>query len=113
MKVSFRGMIALFAVGMMMTMGITGCAIRDYCKDSTDCEGGNTKDEKACRAQLKGQRSAAAKYGCRSEFNEMMACEADNGECVSGSYDTNNECSSESTALWECIQDESAYYDQY
>ena len=112
MKVSLRGMIALFAVGMMLSMGITGCAIREYCKDSTDCEGGNVKDERACRAQMKGQRAAAAKYGCRKEFNEAIACEADSGECVGGSYQT-ADCSSESQALWDCIADESGYNQSY
>lgn len=110
MQVSWKGAVALFAVGLAMTVGMSACAIPDYCEESVSCAGGNIKDERACRASMRGARNAAAKYGCRKEFMDMLKCEVDNSICEQGDYYTpNDECAGEYRDYSDCIDDASGY----
>lgn len=112
MRLSWKGTIALLAVGLAMTIGGTACAVVDYCEAQTDCYGGNIKDERACRAYIRGERNAATKYGCRTEFNKMLKCEADNAVCDQGDYYTpNSECDDEYEDYSDCIDGASGYDD--
>jgi hypothetical protein len=100
----------LIAAGLLTAA--FGCAdIHSYCKDKIDCEGGNDDDQKACIADMKGERSAADEYGCRDEFDRYVACYVEYGQCGPTEFDTSEDYTavSDKTGADMCASAEAAW----
>ncbi len=71
---------------------VAGCNmdIKDYCTEWADCEKGNNADKKACTDDLKAERKVADIYGCKTQFDDLIACEVDNARCIEVTYNTNS-----------------------
>jgi hypothetical protein len=114
MKNIFPKATALVLVSLT-ALWFSGCYkdIRDYCEEMVDCEGGNDEDEKACVEELKGERKAAREYDCRDEFDDMLECFVDHGDCEDGDYgdyfSIGETCSDEQEDLWDCEDDASGF----
>ncbi len=109
MKTIWKTTLATLALGLVLTLAGAGCDIYDYCKEATDCLGGNRRDEQACRTTLRGNRAVATRYGCRSEWVEYMDCLERKSYCMGGYYTDNDLCSRLSQTYANCVDDASNY----
>lgn len=101
-KYSKRNMTRLAVAGAMLLL--SGCYgdIKDYCEKRNDCMNGNDNDEKACVAELKGERKKYKQWGCKDQWDAYMECLVDEMDCVNDVLTDEGECNGKWEQREEC-----------
>jgi len=87
------------AVGCVPDEEDEGPDCRSICDEAMDCEGAEQAD---CAGLCQDAEDQADRAGCRSEFDDLIDCDADLPDICNPSSDA---CGAESAAFTQCMQD--------
>jgi hypothetical protein len=73
----------------------------DLCDYKCECEGCSDPQYDDCLHKYDNDLYAAEREGCEAEYDELLACEDDTGECHGDHWDTR--CGGEKDAFKQCV----------
>ena len=96
----------LGVVTLALGLGLLGCggSIAAICEEECDCEGCSDDELDECIDTAEDLEHFAENEGCEDQFDDVVSCVSDEGECRGDRYDTDG-CEPELEDLQDCMND--------